>query len=538
MAEGKFKFIDFLDRVIGDLFQDGLELRKKQWGVIAAAPVSWRDDLQAITELLGAWSVGLYEATCLLARGTGPCRCSRSKGGKMGRKDKPLPEDQRLAAEVAFKSYSQKLENSLQIVCYFRSLYEVLIDSDESFATSITPADLLTHLRELVELCPKDLISAIKYLVVWPVARFLKQELPPKPDGLREEVVKLPFVLFSGGAKGPRRHLRNLAAARPNNRRAMQVFWSWLQGSKRGLPQVPEEFILATKRKHCAALSQQLPPIPGDYLDEFTRDLKELFRGVQSVGVRNLRNEDDVLIRGKVVQWKRDRQLRHWCGNPGWNACASHSRSEGGKTQCVRQWISEKLSELQPQDDPTGKVNEVSSFLRSKHLLPKVLMATIAKWAREDVDEQLEAQVCVIQEPLKARVITKGDARAYYAVMPLQKDCWKHLAAKEEFSLIGRPLAEENLINIDQGTDRVLAASGLKETFEEWVSGDYSAATDGLSLEISQLALRQYMMSIGLSEKDDLWQLASKALGAHKVSYMGRPTMAVILTISCLTILS
>lgn len=135
------------------------------------------------------------------------------------------------------------------------------------------------------------------------------------------------------------------------------------------------------------------------------------------------------------------------------------------------------------------------------------------------MDEQLEAQVCVIQEPLKARVITKGDARAYYAVMPLQKDCWKHLAAKEEFSLIGRPLAEENLINIDQGTDRVLAASGLKETFEEWVSGDYSAATDGLSLEISQLALRQYMMSIGLSEKDDLWQLASKALGAHKVSY-------------------
>ena len=354
MAEGKFKFIDFLDRVIGDLFQDGLELRKKQWGVIAAAPVSWRDDLQAITELLGAWSVGLYEATCLLARGTGPCRCSRSKGGKMGRKDKPLPEDQRLAAEVAFKSYSQKLENSLQIVCYFRSLYEVLIDSDESFATSITPADLLTHLRELVELCPKDLISAIKYLVVWPMARFLKQELPPKPDGLREEVVKLPFVLFSGGAKGPR-SLRNLAAARPNNRRAMQVFWSWLQGSKRGLPQVPEEFILATKRKHCAALSQQLPPIPGDYLDEFTRDLKELFRGVQSVGVRNLRNEDDVLIRGKVVQWKRDRQLRHWCGNPGWNACASHSRSEGGKTQCVRQWISEKLSEASTTGWPDRK---------------------------------------------------------------------------------------------------------------------------------------------------------------------------------------
>ena len=353
------------------------------------------------------------------------------------------------------------------------------------------------------------------------MARFLKQDLPPRPDGLSEKVVKLPFVLFKGGTDGPRRHLRNLAAARPTNRRAMQVFWSWLQGSKRGLPQVPEEFILATKRKHCAALSQQLPPIPGNYLDEFTRDLKELFRGIQSVGIRSYVDEDGALIRGKrVIQCKRDRQLRPWCGNPGWNdACASHSRSEGGKTQCVRQWISSRLKELEPQDDSSEKVNEVSSFLRSKHLLPKVPMATIAKWAQEDTDAVLDAQVCVIQEPLKARVITKGDARAYYAVMPLQKDCWKHLAAKEEFSLIGRPLAEEHLINIDQGTARVLAVSGLKETFDKWVSGDYSAATDGLSLEISQLALQQYMRSVGLSEKDDLWQLASKALGAHKVSY-------------------
>ena len=281
-----------------------------------------------------------------------------------------------------------------------------------------------------------------------------------------------------------------------------------------------EEFILATKRKHCAALSQQLPPIFGNYLDEFTRDLKELFRGIQSVGIRSYVDEDGALIRGKrVIQWKRDRQLRPWCGNPGWNACAFHSRSEGGKTQCVRQWISSRLKELEPQDDSSEKVNEVSSFLRSKHLLPKVPMATIAKWAQEDTDAVLDAQVCVIQEPLKARVITKQDARAYYAVMPLQKDCWKHLAAKEEFSLIGRPLAEERPTNIDQGTARVLAVSGLKETFDKWVSGDYSAATDGLSLEISQLALQQYMRSVGLSEKDDLWQLASKALGAHKVSY-------------------
>ena len=327
----------------------------------------------------------------------------------MGRKDKPLPEDQRLAAEVAFKSYSQKLENSLQIVCYSRSLYEVLIDSDESFATSITPADLLTHLRELVELCPKDLISAIKYLVVWPMARFLKQELPPKPDGLREEVVKLPLTLFSGGAKGPRRHLRNLAA---NNRRAMQVFWSWLQGSKRGLPQVPEEFILATKRKHCAALSQQLPPIPGDYLDEFTRDLKELFRGVQSVGGRNLRNEDDVLIRGKVVQWKRDRQLRHWCGNPGWNACGLPLKKWRRKDAvCSPVDLREAFrASTTGWPDRKGKWGLlIPSFKTSS---TQSAYGYDCQWAREDVDEQLEAQVSSPEGLLEA-LSCKGGVQSH-----------------------------------------------------------------------------------------------------------------------------
>ena len=160
-----------------------------------------------------------------------------------------------------------------------------------------------------------------------------------------------------------------------------------------------------------------------------------------------------------------------------------------------------------------------TSVERSKELLPRVPMPKIADWAREDVGSLLRADVCVICEPLKARVITKGDARAYYAVMPLQKDSWKHLVAKEEFSLIGQPLGEEHLIRIDEGTSKLLAEAGLNEEFPEWVSGDYSAATDGLSLEISQHALKQYLLSIGLSEGDSLWELAVKALGAHLVSY-------------------
>ena len=50
-------------------------------------------------------------------------------------------------------------------------------------------------------------------------------------------------------------------------------------------------------------------------------------------------------------------------------------------------------------------------------------MSVIARWAREEIEDRpLRAEVAVIPEPLKARIITKGEAPAYYAAMPLQKD--------------------------------------------------------------------------------------------------------------------
>ena len=122
----------------------------------------------------------------------------------------------------------------------------------------------------------------------------------------------------------------------------------------------------------------------------------------------------------------------------------------------------------------------------------------------------------MIPEPFKARIITKGEALLYYASMPLQKDAWRTLVEKEEFSLIGQPLSEQHLISIDQGTRQLLDAVGLHDvTFHLWVSGDYSAATDGLSLAISQITMEEYLKSRGIKHGDDLWEIATKVLGAH-----------------------
>ena len=57
-----------------------------------------------------------------------------------------------------------------RVFCYFRSTYEVLIDADEHLSTLLGPADLLAHLKALVDLLSAQLVSTIKYLVCWPMA--------------------------------------------------------------------------------------------------------------------------------------------------------------------------------------------------------------------------------------------------------------------------------------------------------------------------------------------------------------------------------
>ena len=156
------------------------------------------------------------------------------------RKDKMTAEE---------KEHRSKL---LQIICYFRSTYEVVLDADEHLSTLLGPADLLEHLRVLVRLDTLQLVPVLKYLVCWPIARWLRQEMPELPTGCPPEVECTPLKLFS---KRPRTHLKNLLVSRTNNRRAMKVCWAWLQGAKRGLPEIPAEFILASKVKHAKASS-------------------------------------------------------------------------------------------------------------------------------------------------------------------------------------------------------------------------------------------------------------------------------------------
>jgi hypothetical protein len=144
-------------------------------------------------------------------------------------------------------------------------------------------------------------------------------------------------------------------------------------------------------------------------------------------------------------------------------------RSEGGAREYIRKRLQADLSlpslismfELYP-----GKVESV-------HGVPAPTLNEVRSYACFGSSDVKVSAVC---EPLKVRLITKGDSFKYWFSRFYQKDLWSYLQRFPQFSLTGRPLHELDL------WDLLSRERKLDLPFQDWVSGDYSAATDGLNL--------------------------------------------------------
>jgi hypothetical protein len=91
----------------------------------------------------------------------------------------------------------------------------------------------------------------------------------------------------------------------------------------------------------------------------------------------------------------------------------------------------------------------------------------------------LKATIQAVLEPLKVRVISKGNAVPYYASKRLQKALHGVMRHMPCFKLIGGPLGATDLF--DLAANPVKTGTGQLE----WFSIDYSAATDRLSARLS-----------------------------------------------------
>jgi len=122
------------------------------------------------------------------------------------------------------------------------------------------------------------------------------------------------------------------------------------------------------------------------------------------------------------------------------------------------------------------------------------------------------SEIATVLEPLKVRIITKGEALSAYFLHPFQDAMWRMLRERlpAQFSLIGEVLTEHHLAELLRREmsifiigDVVYPTGKRRQTIRSlfdyfnnegfWVSGDYKAATDNMNLNATLLALEEFL---------------------------------------------
>jgi hypothetical protein len=352
-----------------------------------------------------------------------------------------------------------------------------------------------------------QMVDWMKYLTALPMAMWLRQELPKCPLGFEEAKGSNYWFPLTGRAK---RHFRNMLASRSNTVRSGKLFWGVLQGVKRGCAVVPESFVEKAMDKHRDALTQNLPSLSSEKKEEFREKFRDIWFGQGRVQE----------FSGKKYRVFRPREVKRRAANPGWNACMEQTRGSGGKAAMARQVIAREIDGLEGPLSPDvfwgmfeTTPGEVKTSYISRACLPQVgpdwVLRRADQWLKKH--GQCRAQVAEVLEPLKCRLITKGSGLPYWAAMPAQRMMWDRLQDYPQFALTGAPLDGSHL----EGLLRAEERAGLK--FDHWVSGDYSAATDGLSQEINQLALGEFMNSVAATAAERrVW---GSVLANHEIGY-------------------
>jgi hypothetical protein len=351
-----------------------------------------------------------------------------------------------------------------------------------------------------------------KYIGVKYMAWYLKQEQPEAPP-----------VDFNHTGKW-RRWARS---RRFTNRKNTHLWYSVLQAKRCALP-LTKEMVLATYVKHRKAMNLE-DPIDDDTLESVFKELRGVLEPIREALTKSYGSDSD-LDNLAETSWA-----------PSQSAAYETSRSDGGQKEFLRETIEncpdgqrardeQWFDRCDIQADPSVRIEpellrmqfytkivingqvftnivvEYLGYPRVVSLWDEALSEAILQ---VDTGRPLRCEIYGILEPLKVRVISKGESIPYYASKELQKRLHTVLRRMDCFRLIGRPLCPTDLMDCAQNPVQTGEGQHL------WFSVDYSSATDCLSAALSAKILN--FLTEDLPERmREIWR---KVLAPHWCEY-------------------
>lgn len=378
---------------------------------------------------------------------------------------------------------------------FCRSTYEVLNDRLPKFFNFPVESqlELFTISRDWT---PVQFVKNAKYFTAWPLARYNGQgdELPA-PDDFVGPNRKYHPLIFKGQL---RKFLKNRLVS--HNKTNLGLWGSFLQGIKRGCYTVPEEFIQVSYEKHRKQMLEEPETSCYQIQSKFTSKVKECLSDARPI-------ENYRLYEAST------------------SACFEKKRDEGGGREAVREFIDEinsytDLDEVFKyynieEEDKRRFINSatLSAQLRYRYVLD------VAPAVYDLIDDQNNLNVMVhgICEPLKVRIITKGEAVPYWIARHMQKYMWNYLQDYPQFSATGRPLEVSDIYMIEYRRKALENRMSIDLGFDQYVSGDYSAATDGVNIHMTMLVFNEFCERAQLP--DHIRRIITGVIGPQMVHY-------------------
>jgi hypothetical protein len=323
-----------------------------------------------------------------------------------------------------------------------------------------------------------------KFLTLAPMARYLKCEAPKSPD-----------VAFQASG-----HWKRWSHSRLNvfNRRNTHLWYSLLQGKRCALP-ASDALVLTTYEDHREAMNLD-DPIDAETFQLVMKELEPILKRIQNRLV-GLYDTNRYLETDEEDSWfVGDREVRHVAST---RACFEASRDKGGQLG----YIASLCPRVQSMNPSNPVSDRVLPDLKRMRYYPVAVVRGVVRYNvlieeydypdgeiawRDTIQKEsvkftggirCKATIQAVLEPLKVRVISKGNAVPYYISKPLQQAMHGIMREMNCFRLIGRPLCPTDLNDLE--ANRCILGSGRYE----WFSIDYSAATDKLSASLSAAIL-------------------------------------------------
>jgi hypothetical protein len=360
-------------------------------------------------------------------------------------------------------------------------------------------------------------VARAKDVLCRPMALFLCNDPPKTPPG---------------GSFEPTGSVRRWYKARlrrycSENRR---LWFTWFQAKRSCFP-LSEQYQLGAYKDHHATLTS--PDMGDDAFIDYT--LESDISIPSETGPGAFVELLDDIARDVLSEYKAEKPF--FDNTPSYSACFEMTRSKNGQNGGIKEMIHYVWSPLGFSDlhymreEGVGWFRSVHSFFMPPGSAYWDLTRHCLEYLKPDADisvfkdligavdeifpdpwknlEYLAATIQTVLEPLKCRIISKGNALPYYRMRRLQKAMFNALKKYQCFVPISKPFCPTQISDLE--VDESIPDP-------EWGSIDFKGATDGVSWKYSKRILQRVLRDMD-TEYPEVVNEAFKVLGPHRLFY-------------------